>query len=144
MGDSRKDKSHKLFAAYPGLFGPDPNAPGEASQAPPPPPAVPKGPMEKLEAIKLHFDTKLFPLCNQFLHFPPKDVKKLEDDYLKATETVIQQVLLKLDAVDAGGDPDVRVKRKGLVDYVQGVLKKMDNELPAGIRPNRHGTMTVD
>ncbi|KAI0490266.1 BAG domain-containing protein [Xylaria cf. heliscus] len=102
-----------------------------------PSPAVPSGAIEKLKAIRSHFDSQLLPLCNQFSRHPPKDAKKCEDEHRKISETVMQHVLLKLDEVDTGGDPDIRARRKDLVNYVQDVLKEMDDRLPAGVKPNR-------
>lgn len=100
-------------------------------------PAVPSGPIERLESIRSHFDAELLPLCNDFLRRPPKDPKKLGDEHRKLSETVMQHVLLKLDEVDTGGDPDIRARRKDLVNYVQAVLKKIDDQLPAGTKPSR-------
>ncbi|KAJ8126057.1 hypothetical protein O1611_g7580 [Lasiodiplodia mahajangana] len=102
-----------------------------------PSPAVPSGAIEKLEVIRSHFDEKLLPLCNEFSRHPPKDAKKLEDEHRKLSETVMQHVLLKLDEVDTGGDLDIRSRRKDLVNYVQAVLKQIDDLLPAGSKPNR-------
>lgn len=102
-----------------------------------PSPAVPSGPIEKLEAIRSHFDSELLPNCHQFLHHPPKDAKKCEDEHRKITETVMQHVLLKLDEVDTGGDPNIRARRKDLVNYVQDILKQIDDRLAAGVKPNR-------
>lgn len=98
----------------------------------PSPPTVPSGPLDKLQAIKAHFITKLLPLCNEFSAHPPKDKKKCEDEHRKLSETIMQQVLLKLDEVDAGGDPDIRAKRKQLVNEVHDVLKGIDKHLPEG------------
>ncbi|KAI1283495.1 BAG domain-containing protein [Xylaria sp. FL0933] len=111
----------------------------EASRHPSrvPSPAVPSGPIEKLEAIRSHFDAQLLPLCNEFLRHPPKDQKKLEEEHRKITETVMQHVLLKLDEVDTGGDPDIRARRKDLVNYVQAVLKQLDDQVPGGVKSNR-------
>ncbi|KAI2620997.1 BAG domain-containing protein [Hypomontagnella submonticulosa] len=97
-----------------------------------PSPAVPSGPSEKLDTIRNHFDANLLPLCESFLDNPPRDKKKLEDEHRKLTETIMQHVLLKLDEVDTGGDPDIRAKRKALVTYVQGILNNMDEHIPAG------------
>lgn len=102
-----------------------------------PSPAVPSGAIEKLAVIRSHFDEQLLPLCDQFSRHPPRDAKKLEDEHRKLSETVMQHVLLKLDEVDTGGDPDIRARRKDLVNYVQAVLKDMDDLLPVGAKRNR-------
>ncbi|KAI0007124.1 hypothetical protein F4779DRAFT_629363 [Xylariaceae sp. FL0662B] len=95
-----------------------------------PSPVVPNGPIERLEAIRSHFDTSLLPLCRQFSANPPKDTKKREDEYRKLSETVFQHVLLKLDEVETGGDTDIRNRRKELVTYVQGILSEIDKHNP--------------
>ncbi|KAI1390563.1 BAG domain-containing protein [Hypoxylon trugodes] len=100
-----------------------------------PSPAVPSGPVEKLDAIRSHFDTNLRPLCQEFIKNPPRDKKKLEDEHRKLSETVMQHVLLKLDEVDTGGEKEIRAKRKELVNYVQGFLGDIDERLPPSIRP---------
>ncbi|KAI0123956.1 BAG domain-containing protein [Xylariales sp. AK1849] len=105
----------------------DPKQPDRISS-----PAVPGGQIEKLQAISSHFNTKLLPLCVEFSANPPRDKKKCEDDHRKLSETVMQQVLLKLDEVDTGGDPDIRARRKQLVNQVHDVLKGIDSHLPEG------------
>ncbi|KAI0159996.1 BAG domain-containing protein [Hypoxylon sp. FL1284] len=100
-----------------------------------PSPSVPSGPAARLEAIRSHFETQLQPLCQQLIDKPPRDKKKLEDEHRKLSETVMQHVLLKLDEVDTGGDPDIRARRKELVTLMQDVLKELDDVLPADIRP---------
>ncbi|CAK7233267.1 hypothetical protein SBRCBS47491_008550 [Sporothrix bragantina] len=94
-----------------------------------PPQAVQGGAMEKLNNIAQHFDTKLLPLCDEFLEHTPAEKKKREDDYRKISETVMQHVLLKLDEVDTGGDDANRARRKALVNKVQDVLKQMDGKI---------------
>ncbi|KAH7032704.1 BAG domain-containing protein [Microdochium trichocladiopsis] len=102
-----------------------------------PSPSVPSGAVAQLDAIRNHFESELAPLCRSFMADPPRDPKKCEDEHRKISETVLQHVILKLDEVDTGGDPDIRAKRKALVNYVQGLLNDMDKRLPAGVKANR-------
>ncbi|KAI0884099.1 BAG domain-containing protein [Annulohypoxylon maeteangense] len=99
-----------------------------------PSPAVPSGASEKLDAIRSNFDAKLLPLCRQFISNTPSDKKKCEDEHRKLSETVMQHTLLKLDEVDTGGDPDIRAKRKELVNYVQDILRQLDERQPSSSR----------
>lgn len=91
------------------------------------PAAAPGGPIDKLNTIKSHFTTQLLPLCLQYTANPPSDRKKSEDEHRRLSETVMQQVLLKLDEVETNGDEDARAKRKELVRMVQDVLKGLDD-----------------
>ncbi|KAH9901725.1 BAG domain-containing protein [Xylariomycetidae sp. FL2044] len=96
-----------------------------------PSPSVPSGPLEKIAAIRNHFETQLLPLCQAFMANPPRDAKKCEDEHRKLSETTMQHVLLKLDEVDTEGKPEIRAKRKELVNYVQDVLKQIDEYIPS-------------
>lgn len=89
-------------------------------------PAQPQTPIAKLEAVASKFHTELVPLCVQFMSNPPEDKAKKAFEYKKLSETILTQIIFKLDGVDTEGDPDARVKRKALVQEVQGMMAKLD------------------
>ncbi|KAL2022407.1 hypothetical protein VTK56DRAFT_5474 [Thermocarpiscus australiensis] len=100
---------------------------GSAVSASSAPAGVPGGPIDKLNDIAAHFRTNLEPLCAKFVVRPPADHKKREDEHRKLAETIMQQVILKLDEVETEGDEAARARRKELVKYVQAVLKDIDD-----------------
>lgn len=114
---------------------PHPDATYVPSHAPPPKPstpapapaAAPKSALEQLDAIASKFHTTLVPQCIQFTHNPPADKAKREFEHKKLTETIMAQVLLKLDDVSVGEDQSARARRKEVVKEVQGMLGRLDD-----------------
>ncbi|ORY70950.1 BAG domain-containing protein [Pseudomassariella vexata] len=134
----KKDRSPRDSAAnldVPGSGAEGRRSSAEDSRHPSrvPSPAAQSGPIGQLQTIGSHFRTKFVPLCDEFSANPPKDRKKCEDEHRKLSETIMQQILLKLDEVETGGDPEIRAKRKELVSQVQDVLKGIDEHLPEGV-----------
>ncbi|KAK8221602.1 hypothetical protein IWZ01DRAFT_425318 [Phyllosticta capitalensis] len=82
--------------------------------------------MDKLETLSSKYRTELEPLCNAFIAAPPADRAKRDFEYKKLTETVLAQVLLKLDAVDTSGDEEARARRKELVRECNAMLTRLD------------------
>jgi hypothetical protein len=84
------------------------------------------GPMKKLDEIAGDLKNKWLPLCNEFIAAPPTDAKKREEEHRRLSESLLQQILLKLDGVETEGIAEVRTKRKALVTEVQNLLKTLD------------------
>ncbi|KAK0650975.1 BAG family molecular chaperone regulator 1B [Lasiodiplodia hormozganensis] len=97
-----------------------------SNNRPTPPHKLPQTPMDKLQELSSKFHTTLVPMCVQFLSNPPQDAAKLEFDHKRLTETVLAQVLLKLDAVETQGDEAARAKRKELVKECNNMLSRLD------------------
>lgn len=111
--------------------------PTASSSAPPPHPTSsspkpphssfkPKTPLETFDAISYNYQTNLLPKCLSFTTHPPTDDKTRDFEYKKLSETVLQQVILKLDAIAIDGDEELRAKRKQLVKEAQNTLNALD------------------
>lgn len=96
---------------------------GPSASASPPDPKTPLG---ALEAISYTFQTTFMPKCRQFMSHPPVEVKAREMEYKKLSETILTQIIMKLDAVETEGDEGLRAKRKELVRETQAVLTELD------------------
>ncbi|CAO2653202.1 Nn.00g026130.m01.CDS01 [Neocucurbitaria sp. VM-36] len=109
-------------------------APRPTSAPPQNPPraATPVTPMGKLDAIASKFHTEFVPLAIQYMSNPPEEKAKREFEYKKLSETILTQIIFKLDSVETEGDSDARLKRKALVKEVQSMLTKLDEVGKAG------------
>jgi transcriptional regulator with XRE-family HTH domain/uncharacterized C2H2 Zn-finger protein len=95
------------------------------------PGTLPDSPMQQINIISAHFDT-LRTRCEKFITHPPSTVREFDQERRKMSETVLQEVLLRLDSVDVTGEPGARSRRKEVVRQTQEILRRMD----AVERPN--------
>jgi hypothetical protein len=101
--------------------------PSAASKAPEPQTA--KG---KLDALASRFHTEFVPLAVQFMNNPPTERAKRDFEYKRLSETILTQIIFKLDGVETEGDQEARLQRKAIVKEVQGMLNKLDEVGKAG------------
>ncbi|KAF1816098.1 hypothetical protein P152DRAFT_478681 [Eremomyces bilateralis CBS 781.70] len=125
----RKKRGKKAAAkARPSDAASGASTPASSSSIPPAPPFPPASdPAGQLAALTQHFRQALVPSAERFLSAPPADAAARRFDHKRITETILQQVLLKLDAVEVDGREDLRAMRKGLVKEVQGWFGRLDD-----------------
>lgn len=82
--------------------------------------------LTKLDDVAAYFDKELAPMCIKFTRSPPADRTKRDDEHRRLSETILQQVILKLDGVEPNGDEVIRARRKELVRESQQVLGQLD------------------
>jgi hypothetical protein len=91
--------------------------------------ATPQTPIGKLDAIASKFHTEFVPRCVTFMQSPPPEKEKREFEYKKLSETILAQILLKLDGVETEGDGEARARRKEVVREVQNMLNTLDETM---------------
>lgn len=105
-----------------------PNSQQPSRTQSPKPPVSPATPLDKLNALHQKLQT-FIPDCRAFETSPPSDQAKKEFEHKRLSETILTQVLLKLDAVETEGDADARSRRKELVKETQKILQDLDTAM---------------
>lgn len=100
----------------------DSDLPGSGTASPRPP--IPVTPLEKLNAAGQTLQG-LQAQCVEFRKNPPAEPAKREFEHKRLSETILTQVLLKLDAVETD-ELEARARRKELVKQAQQVLNDLD------------------
>ncbi|KAH7311531.1 BAG domain-containing protein [Stachybotrys elegans] len=103
-----------------------PRSPPTSKSPPVPSSGAKSGPMKDLEDLALDLNTRWLPLCDKYVKATPADAKKREEEHRKLSESLMQHIVLKADNIETDGIPEVRMKRKELVQQVQAVLKTLD------------------
>ncbi|KAL6694039.1 hypothetical protein J3F84DRAFT_378431 [Trichoderma pleuroticola] len=80
-----------------------------------------------MNEITNNFNSNWLPLCRRFIESPPRDFIKRVDEHRKLSESVMEQVILKIDDVDIQGDGELRQRRKELVRQFSDVLRQLDD-----------------
>lgn len=100
--------------------------PSPAPPQPTQPPKKPSTPAEALAMIADTFHTTFLPQVHNFMQHPPRDEKSRDFEYKKLSETILTQIIMKLDGVETEGNEGLRAKRKELVRETQGWLNDLD------------------
>jgi hypothetical protein len=89
------------------------------------PKADPSTPLGKLQALSDTFSDKWLPLCQKFIKNPPSAAQDREKEHRKLSESVMTHIILKADDIEVDS-ADARGFRKGLINQVNEVMKKID------------------
>lgn len=81
---------------------------------------------DELNNIAQYFQAMLRPLCTRFIASPPSDPKRKTFEHQQLAEGIMNQVMLRLDAVEADGSDEIREKRRALIRETQYVLDELD------------------
>ena len=92
---------------------------------------VKRTPLEEIDFLTHKFRTELVPqglefISTKFISKTPADDKKRDLEYRRVNETILTQIVLKLDAIETEGDSEARLRRKEIVKEVQSFLNDLD------------------
>ncbi|KAE8141517.1 hypothetical protein BDV38DRAFT_278873 [Aspergillus pseudotamarii] len=72
-------------------------------------------PLEQVQALSVHFQRGLLPLCDDYIANAPIDPKSREFENEKLSQMILAQVILRADAIEPDGNTDARNARRILV-----------------------------
>ena len=75
--------------------------------------------------MTIYLRRDITPHCEEFMNNPPSDIKKLESEFRRVSETILARVMFKADAIETDGDPIVRNARKILIKEAQALLNML-------------------
>jgi hypothetical protein len=88
---------------------------------------------EQVGALSSYFQSTLLPLCNEYVANIPTNQKTREWEHRKLTESILSQVLMHSDGIEASDEP-TRAARRKLVREAQATLKRVDDAFGTIIR----------
>ena len=92
-----------------------------------PPPKKLTAPAKMLADIETHYKANIAPQVEKFMAHPPPKGQIRDFEYKQLSETILAQVLQKLDEVDVKGDWTIGANKNALVQSVQAKLKELDS-----------------
>ncbi|KAL2378490.1 hypothetical protein RJZ90_005982 [Blastomyces dermatitidis] len=113
----------------------DNNRPPSSASTSPRPSHIPKPspnlnlvrtPQEKISLLSRYFHETLEPLIREYIQHPPADQKSRDFEHRKLSETIMMQVILKVDGIEVDGIEEAKQQRKALIVTVQNLLKLLD------------------
>jgi hypothetical protein len=127
-----EDSSSNLATAS---MEPRPSSPGRPAAPSPAPSPAPnlqsfKSAHEQINALTSYYRTTLVPLCNEYIHHPPADMKTRDYEHKKLAETILTQVMIKGDEINSEGSETARNARRALIKEAQAMLNKLDQVAP--------------
>ena len=90
------------------------------------PPADPNTPLGRVQALASTFHVQYLPPATRFLISPPSDPEVRQKEFLRLSESIMAQVVLKADSIETECNIDARNVRKNLVNEANKVLKELD------------------
>jgi hypothetical protein len=89
-------------------------------------PIDPNSPLGKVNVLSSAFHIQWLTKCTQYIMNPPSDLKTRDLEYAKLSESVMAQIVLKVDNIEMEGDTEARAARRQLVREASEILRRLD------------------